>query len=280
MIEVKDLVFSYKRKVDLLENINLKLSNGHIHGLFGKNGVGKSTLLKLFCGLIFPQEGEIDVMGFTPKERKAEMFANLYLLAEELPESNLTMKDYTRAYSPFYPKFNKEQLLGYLNDFELPDFTKKLSNLSHGQRKKFFISFALATNVDTLFMDEPTNGLDIPSKSTFRKLVASVASEEKCVVISTHQVLDLNKLIDNVVIMENHQILVNETIDTLSKMFYFGQKKEEVEKSNIIYTESSLHGDLIVAKNSTHLDTPVDIELLFNAISYNGNEIANILNNK
>ncbi len=193
MIEAKNLAFSYKKNVDLLENINLGLSKGHIHGLFGKNGVGKSTLLKLFCGLIFPQEGDLQVMGFTPKERKPEMFENMYLLAEELPESTLRMDEYVKAYSPFYPKFDVVKFREHLTDFELYHVNKKLSNLSHGQRKKFFIAFALATNVDVLFMDEPTNGLDIPSKSTFRKLVASMANEQKCIVISTHQVLDLNR---------------------------------------------------------------------------------------
>jgi len=179
MIEIKALTFSYNSSASLLSNINLKLNAGHIHGLLGKNGEGKSTLLKLISGLVFPINGQINVMGFDPQKRIPAMLEEIYFLPEDLPEIKLSIDNLEKVYAPFYPKFSSIQFNEYLKQFEIENKTAKLNKLSHGQKKKVMIAFSLAANTKLLLMDEPTNGLDIPSKGQFRRMVAAAFNDER-----------------------------------------------------------------------------------------------------
>lgn len=279
MVTTNDLSFSYKRSKQLLQNINLHLPKGSIYGVFGKNGVGKSTLLKLISGLIFPNKGSISVMGYSPRERAVPLLENLYYIPEKMPTTKLSIRQYEKGYAPFYPHFDHEQFVGYLRDFDMTDLSQKLHKCSYGQLKKFYISFAIATNASILLMDEPTNGLDIPSKATFRKIVASVADEKRCFVISTHQVADLNNLIDSVLIMKNNKIILNESIEHLSQQLFFGLKNEVAHPSEIAYTEPNVRGDMVVAKAQEERCSNVDIELLFNALDSQEEKVIQLLTN-
>ena len=201
MVNVQNVTFSYTKKTELLTNLSLKLEAGRIHGLLGKNGEGKSTLLKLISGLDFPQQGSIDTLGFNPTKRYPEMLREIYFIPEELPQLTLSIENYEKVYAPFYPNFRAEQFNGYLKEFDIENKKSMLTKLSHGQKKKVFVAFGLATNTKLLLMDEPTNGLDIPSKGQFRRMVASAIDENRCLIISTHQVHDLDSLIDSIIVM-------------------------------------------------------------------------------
>ena len=221
IVNISNLEFRYKKQVKLLSNFNLVLNSGSINGLLGKNGEGKTTLLKLISGLLFPLHGKISVEGFEPKKRDPKMLKNIFLLPEEIPESNLSIKMYNDVYTPFYPDFSATKFHNYLHEFSIDSGIKSISELSYGQKKKFYIAFGLATNARLILLDEPTNGLDIPSKRQFRRMMASVIDDKCCIVISTHQVLDLEDIVDNVIIMENHDIIFNETTDEINKKLIF-----------------------------------------------------------
>jgi len=266
MVKIQNVTFSYSKKTELLKNLSLELEAGRIHGLLGKNGEGKSTLLKLMSGLVFSQEGNIEVMGFNPQKRKPEMLREIFFLPEELPQITLNIENYEKIYAPFYPNFSSEQFNNYLKEFDIENKKLMLNKLSHGQKKKVFIAFGLATNTKLLLMDEPTNGLDIPSKGQFRRMVASGVDENRCLIISTHQVHDLDSLIDNIIIMEKHEIVFNQPIEDITKKLLFRVADRNETSENVIYSEDTLHGLFQVCENTTGEDSKLDIELLFNAI--------------
>ena len=266
MIDIQHVDFSYSRNTKLLSDLSLQLETGRIHGLLGKNGEGKSTLLKLISGLVFPSKGSIDVMGFNPQKRRPEMLEEIFFLPEELPQITLSIENYEKVYGPFYPNFSSEQFSQYLTEFEIENKTSLLNKLSHGQKKKVMIAFGLATNTKLLLMDEPTNGLDIPSKGQFRRMVASGISDDRCLLISTHQVHDLDSLIDNIIIMDGHEIVFNQSIENIARILLFKVADRNETDETVIYSEDTLRGLYQVCENKTETESKVDIELLFNAI--------------
>jgi len=276
MIDIKNVDFSYTRNTKLLSGLSLKLETGRIHGLLGKNGEGKSTLLKLISGLVFPIHGDIDVMGFNPQLRSPKMLQDIFFLPEEMPQLTLSIQNYESVYAPFYPNFSSEQFNQYLKEFEIEDKKAMLNKLSHGQKKKVFVSFGLATNTKLLLMDEPTNGLDIPSKGQFRRMVASAVDESRCLIISTHQVRDLDSLIDSILIMENHEIVFNESNENITRKLLFKVADHNDTDESVIYSEDSLRGLYQVRENTTGEESKLDIELLFNAVLTDKKRIMNL----
>ncbi|MBR4453583.1 MAG: ABC transporter ATP-binding protein [Bacteroidales bacterium] len=267
MITIKNLTFGYSKQKMLFKDLDLGLQEGHIYGLLGKNGTGKTTLLKIITGLCFPQGGEVSTMDYPAPLRQAGMLENLFFLTEEIFTPYLKIKDYVKANAPFYKHFNLEQFNEYLSLFDMDNQNDYLTKMSLGQKKKVMICFALACNTPVLIMDEPTNGLDIPSKSTFRKILAMAADEGKTIVISTHQVRDLHSLIDAVIILEQGKILLNADIDTIARQLLFKVNEDNnIDEADILYKEESLKGDVVVAINKEHQESKVDIELLFNAV--------------
>lgn len=201
MLQIDNLVFSYhKKKAPIFEGINLTIHPGSVYGLLGKNGIGKSTLLYMMSGLMFPHKGHITLDGVEVRRRRPETLEKIFLVPEEFDLPAISVDAYVRRNSVFYPCFDREQFDRYLTDFELEP-VKNLAKTSMGQKKKYLVSFALATNTPLLLMDEPTNGMDIPSKSQFRKVIASGMTEQKSIVISTHQVRDLENMIDRIDIL-------------------------------------------------------------------------------
>jgi len=280
MIHFEKVDFSYSSRVKLLSDVNLQLEPGHIHGLLGKNGEGKSTLLKLIAGLLFPQKGKIDVMNFVPSKRNPEMLQDIYFLPEELPQSTLSIASFEQVYAPFYPNFNTSVFDNCLKEFEIASKDWKMNRLSYGQKKKIFVAFGLATQTKILLMDEPTNGLDIPSKGQFRRMVASTLDENRCIIISTHQVRDLDSLIDSLIIMDNHEIALNETIETITNRLLFRVQDAGKAALPVLYSEDTLRGVYQVCENINHEDSKLDIELLFNTVYTNKKRIQQIFNSK
>jgi ABC-2 type transport system ATP-binding protein len=268
MIQVDNLTFGYKKKKLLYRNLSLKLEEGSIYGLLGKNGAGKSTLLKNFIGLLFPKAGNISVNGFTPKKRWPSFLETIYFIPEEVYVPALTIDRYKSLFAPFYPAFSEEQFYSYLEQLDVKD-TGKLNSLSFGQQKKFIIAFALACNTRVLLLDEPTNGLDIPSKIKFRKLISGVFTNDKIIFISTHQIRDLDNLIDRVIIVDNGELLLNESIKNISGKLCFKSVSELPEMGKVLYAEDSLKGHAVVMENTEHQDSKVNLEHLFNAITEN-----------
>ena len=280
MINFKHVDFSYRKKLPLLEDLNLRIAPGHIHGLLGKNGEGKSTLLKLIAGLLFSQKGNIEVFDFNPGKRKPEMLREIYFIPEELPSFSLSIEQFAKVYAPFYPKFSCEQFENYLNEFEIDSVGRKMNKLSYGQKKKALIAFGLAANTKLLLMDEPTNGLDIPSKGQFRRMAASAIDDERCMIISTHQVRDLDRLIDNIIIMSDHEIVFNESIENITNKLVFKISDTYEKDASFIYSEENLRGFYQIRENLTGEESKLDIELLFNSVLANKKRIKEIFTPK
>ncbi len=268
MIKIQNLSFHYKSTRPIYSGVNMELQPGNIYGLLGENGVGKTTLLKLISGLLFPTGGQCSVLNFTPKERDPRMLEKIYFLPETYTLPKIKMRGYVEMYAPFYPKFDHEKLAEYVKEFGLSE-AQKLSEFSHGQQKKWLIAFGLATNTDLLLMDEPTNGLDIPSKTIFRQLMAKAMSDQKTVVISTHQVRDLENLIDPIIILEHNQVLLNNSIDEIAQKLKFVIK--ETPSETALYSEPTIGGFACVEPNTDGVETKVNIEQLFNATVINKN---------
>jgi len=155
----------------------------------------------------------------------------------------------------------------------------RLNTLSFGQQKKFIIAFALACNTRILLMDEPTNGLDIPSKIHFRKLIASVLHEDRTIIISTHQIRDLDNLIDRVIIVDEGELLLNASLPEIAERLCFKSVTELEGLNNILYQEKSLKGFTVVSENAGGEDSKVNLEHLFNAVTGNSGKAKAIFKN-
>ena len=274
MITLKELSFSYSRKKEVLDRINLEVGSGHICGLLGKNGEGKTTLLNLLSGQIFPDQGSCLVLEEIPSERNARFLQQIFLLPEEISMPEVTAIEYIKMYAAFYPTFRDDSCKACVESFEI-NLSDRLSKMSQGQRKKVAITLALAAHTPLLLMDEPTNGLDIPSKATFRRLVASLIDDNQTVIISTHQVRDLESLIDTVLILDQRQILLNKTLNEIGEKLYFGPLLPE-EKA--LYSEPTPQGTIGVTAREDKEETAVSLELLFNAAITYPKEIQRIMN--
>lgn len=274
MIKTENLTFGYSRRHKVLNDITLELGEGHIHGLLGCNGIGKTTLLKLFVGIMCPQSGRVAINGTDPMKHDVVTFADMMIIPEEFDLPNISLEEYANITAPFYPRFDRGSMMCYAEELQV-DTRRKLNAMSMGQRKKAYIAFALATNVRTLLMDEPTNGLDIPSKGVFRRLLASYVDEERMVVISTHQVADVERLIDSIIILDAKGVALAATTMEICRRLKFGRA---AEGDKVIYSEPTIAGEMAVVENETGEDSMLNIELLFNATSANRDHIVELFN--
>ena len=277
MISIQNLSFSYRKNKPLFEHLNLQLEAGHIYGLLGKNGAGKSSLLKHIAGLLFPQQGHCKVMGFESRYRQPAFLQNLFMVPEEFYLPQVHIKGYLNTYAPFYPNFDRKAFHNYMEEFHIP-VDQRLTEMSYGQKKKVLISFALAANTKALILDEPTNGLDIPSKSQFRKVIAAAVSDDKCIVISTHQVRDLDNLIDNIVIIDDHKIIFRQNVEAVTDRLCFKNVMNMAEAGNVLFSDSTIRGHAIITPNEGAEHSRIDMELLFNAVLEKRESISQIFN--
>ncbi|MDB4924713.1 ATP-binding cassette domain-containing protein [Mucilaginibacter sp.] len=274
MIKISQLTFGYGKQ-KLFDNLNLTLQPGHIYGLLGMNGAGKSTLLKNIAGLVFPWAGTCTVNGISSDKRLPSFLQELFFVPEEVYLPAVNAKQFADSTAHFYPKFDHGQYITILKEFDVPT-DKLLTKLSFGQQKKVIIAFGLSTNTSLLVMDEPTNGLDIPSKTQFRKIIAAALTENRCIIISTHQVRDLDNLIDAVLVLHNQQIVVAKSLDEIAERISFSIIP--TTGTDYIYAEEGMMGLNAITENNDNSYNKVDMELLFNAIITNNTQLIDILN--
>ncbi|MBO4803737.1 MAG: ABC transporter ATP-binding protein [Muribaculaceae bacterium] len=268
MIQINEISFGYnKKRGDLFSDFSLNLEAGNVYGLLGKNGAGKSTLIYLMTGLLTPRSGEALMDGVNVRERLPKTMSDIFLVPEEFDLPHLSLKKYVEINAPFYPRFSMEDMERYLEIFEMGgDMNVKLHALSMGQKKKVFMAFAFATNTRVLIMDEPTNGLDIPSKSQFRKLVTSSMKDDRIMLISTHQVRDISDILDHVVIIDQSKVLLNASFaDVMSKVAFRPLRAGDEP----LFVVQSPFGPLAAVPADSGEETAVDLEMLFNATLQN-----------
>lgn len=274
MIKIENLSFYYNKKRPIFNNVSFEMKEG-IYGLLGENGVGKTSLLHIISGLQFPKEGNCKVCGYESMYRNPNMLSQLFFLPEEFIIQKLKIKDYVKYNSVFYPNFSQQEFDTYLREFQV-DPDRYLIELSFGQKKKAMIAFAMALNTPVTLLDEPTNGLDIPSKSQFRKIITSLSTEGKCIIISTHQVRDLENLIDPIIILDKNQVLLNNSVKEIVNKLSFSLTS--TVPADAIYWEQTIQGYLSVRPNTTGEESIINIEALFNAVVNNKDRIKNMFN--
>lgn len=280
MLQVENISFSYgRRRPEVLSDFSFSLEKGRVYGLLGKNGVGKSTLLYLMCGLLTPKHGRVMYHGVDMRRRLPETLRDVFLVPEEFDLPAVSLVQFVELNSPFYPNFSKEDMMTYLHLFEM-DWNIHLGGLSMGQKKKVFMSFALATHTSLLLMDEPTNGLDIMAKSQFRKFIASGMSDERTIVISTHQVRDIDNVLDHVVIMNNSRVLLDESIVRVTERLAFVESDSPALAEEALYKLPSVQGNSLLLPNREGVETKLNLELLFGAVLADPEKIKELFHSK
>ncbi|MDF2518072.1 MAG: transporter ATP-binding protein [Sphingobacterium sp.] len=274
MIAIQNLNFSYSKSRPLFLQMDLSLKQGHIYGLLGKNGAGKSTLLKNIAGLVYPVSGLVEVLGHNPARREPSLLREISFIPEEFYLPAVKSEQFLKANAGFYPNFDREYFYRLIKEFEIP-VEQKLAEMSYGQKKKYIISFGLASNTKIIIMDEPTNGLDIPSKVQFRKIMASAITDDRCVIISTHQVRDLDNLIDAVILLDEHKVALNASVNLITDKLCFKKTKEL--SFDVLHAEEALGGFNVILPNTLAEDSKLDLELLFNAVLQQKEKITNLI---
>ena len=277
MIKVDKLNFGFTKKKLLFNGLYLRAEAGNIYGLLGKNGAGKTTLLNVISGLLSPSAGKVDVMDFNPRDRSPLFLEKLMFVPEDFDIPAISGKLYEKLHSPFYPNFDKVLFHECLEEFEI-SLNCKLNKISFGQKKKFLLSFAFASGCELVIMDEPTNSLDIPSKSQFRKILAKTASEDRTFIISTHQVRDLENLIDPIIILEEGKIIFNQYLEEVEEKLNIHHVRKEPKEDSVLFYEKKLGGYAVVTEKNDEIDEDYQIELetLFNTVINNPEKIQRI----
>lgn len=276
MIEIKDLAFSYG-KTPILKSITTTLEEGRIYGLLGENGVGKTTLLTLLCGLKKVCSGSISTDGENPFDRTPTLLQNQFYLPDEVLPVAMKAECFAKERGAFWPDYDHSKFLEIMKEFE-NDPAKKMNQMSAGQLKKTYISLALACGCKYIFMDEPTNGLDIPSKTQFRSAIMKYTSDDSTIVISTHQVRDLENIIDPIIILDRQDVLLNASVEEITSKLYFDYGTQLHPES--LYSEQLPGGFIQVYPNTTGKDSKINVEALFNAVHKNKELIKGMFSNK
>lgn len=276
MIEIKDLAFSYG-KTPILKSITTTLEEGRIYGLLGENGVGKTTLLTLLCGLKKVCSGSITTDGENPFDRTPTLLQNQFYLPDEILPVAIKAECFAKERGAFWPDYDHSKFLEIMKEFE-NDPAKKMNQMSAGQLKKTYISLALACGCKYIFMDEPTNGLDIPSKTQFRSAIMKYTSDDSTIVISTHQVRDLENIIDPIIILDRQDVLLNASVEEITSKLYFDYGTQLHPES--LYSEQLPGGFIQVYPNTTGEDSKINVEALFNAVHKNKELIKEMFSNK
>ena len=263
MIEIKDLSFAYS-DTKVLESITTSFGSGRIYGLLGANGVGKSTMFKLLCGLLTTKQGTIEIDGCSPIGRKPEFLSKIFYIPEDFEGPDVRISHYASGVAKFYPNYDATLFARLLSDFEI-DAERKFTTLSLGQRKRAILALALALRTKYLFLDEPTNGLDIPSKAEFRKMVAAAMDDNRTIIISTHQVRDVENLLDHIMILDKRAVLLDRSISDIQKEYSFDISANAPDDA--LYVEPGLGGCCYIGANRSGEESRVNIELLFNYIN-------------
>ena len=276
MIQIESMTFGYGKgplkegalfKGALFEGLDLRLETGTVYGLLGLNGAGKTSLLKLIAGALKPQSGSIRVFGQEPSKREAAFLADTFFVPEDPALPAVKPADWLERYAVFRPAFDRAGFAELSREFSLEE-DKILTKYSYGQRKKFALAAALSSGARLILLDEPTNGLDIPSKSQFRRALAASADSDRVVVVSTHQVRDLERVIDPAVILHGGRIIFTLGSGLMAERLGSAHLREL--RSDVVYAEqdrmgySALLGRGPGGDGTDEIQT-ADLELVFNA---------------
>lgn len=270
MIEVRNVSFGYTSESNVLENLNLHLTQGHIYGLLGLNGSGKTTLLKLLSGKLFASNGEVYVDNINTKDRNIQTLQNMFVMPSDFVFPKMSLEKYIALHSVFYPNFNKDVLNDCLSCFGIDKNTKDLNKLSLGESHKMAVSIALSFGTKIILLDEATNGMDIPARKTFRKMLMKHTNENQIIILSTHVVKDIENLLTDIIILKQDKTMYTSSLEDISRKYSFGIQSSE---HGAIYAEPCAEGYHVICPKQDNTDTEISLELLFNALIKGGHTL-------
>lgn len=268
MIKFENVYYSYSSK-RVINDLSFEIVGSGVYGLLGENGTGKTTMINLIGGLLCPRNGKVSVNGHMSFDRDVEMYKELFIIPEEFSLPSMSFSKYIKTYSPFYPNFSHSEVEDYSKRFKV-DLSQRLDRMSMGQRKKCLLAFCFASNCSTMILDEPTNGLDIPSKMTFRSIIAEKATEDRIILISTHQIRDIDSILDSLIIIDNENMLLKCSIAQIESKLSF---VDSSNAQNAVYKE----GNIAIVPNNGENETSINIEILFNATVVNSESINSLI---
>lgn len=263
MLEIKDVTYGYGSTEPVIKRVSAQVAEGRIYGLFGLNGSGKTTLLKIMSGLLFPKEGTVSCEGKAVRDRKVETLQNIAFMPSELSFKKESLERFVSLNSVFYPMFSRSVFDDCIREFGLDAGTADLDMLSLGQKHKFMLSFILSLGTKFILLDEPMNGMDVPSRSMFRRLLMRHLREDQSLVASTHVMTDVSDIITDVMVLGNDGGLFCASLAGLSEKYAFGIS---TSPDGALYSERCAEGYRVLVKNGQGTDSEIPLDILFNAI--------------
>lgn len=267
MVELKGISFCYDSEEKIFNDFSLRLNEGRFYGLLGKNGTGKTTFLKIISGALLVKRGEVIINKKDIKYRDLGTLQEIFLLPADFTFPQMNINKYVSIYSTFYPKFSKKILEDCFTNFDINKNIKNLQELSLGEKHKIAVSIAISSGTKILLFDEATNGMDIPTRKIFRKMLIKYIKEDQTVVLSTHVVHDIENLLTDIIILRKDKKAFISSIDDIRKRYLFGIQKY---KDGALYYEPCSEGYHVICNNLNNEETEISIELLFNALTKEG----------
>ena len=211
LLECKQLNKQFDDK-PILKNINIKIPRGKIIGLLGKNGTGKTTLIKLINDLLTPTSGEILINGEKPGVNSKKIIS--YLPERTYLEKEMTIEQVIKYFEEFYANFNKEKAIKLLKDLDLST-ELKLSKMSKGMQEKLQLILVMSREAELYILDEPLGGVDPATRDYILDTILSNFSEGASVIISTHLISDIERILDEVIFIDKGEIVLTSSADEL-----------------------------------------------------------------
>lgn len=211
LIEIKSLTKNFGDK-EILKDINLNVSSGKIVGLLGKNGAGKTTLIKLINDLLIPTSGEIIIKGNKVGVETKKVVS--YLPERTYLNKQMKVSEVIDYFNDFYDNFDSNKAKKLLKDLDL-DINEKLSKMSKGMQEKVQLVLVMSRNADLYILDEPLGGVDPATRDYILDTILSNFNEEASVIISTHLISDIEKILDEVIFIDKGKIILQSDADKL-----------------------------------------------------------------
>jgi ABC-2 type transport system ATP-binding protein len=212
-IEVKNLRKGYKDFT--LNDISFSLPTGYIMGFVGQNGAGKTTTIRLMLNMTGRAGGEISLLGLDNLQDEQRIKQDVGVVLDEIYfVNNWTVREVERALKPFYDHWNSALYSQYTQQFRLP-LDKKVKDLSRGMRMKLMLAVAMSHEAKLLILDEPTSGLDPVARDELLQILSDYIDEEKSILFSTHNTIDLERIADYITLIDNGNIFYSGTKDDL-----------------------------------------------------------------
>lgn len=198
----------------ILKDINLTIPKGKIIGLLGKNGMGKTTLIKLINDLLTPTSGEVLINGEKPNINSKKVIS--YLPERTYLDKSMTVSQIITFFDEFYDNFNKEKAVKLLKDLDL-DINSKISKMSKGMQEKLQLILVMSREAELYILDEPLGGVDPATRDYILDTILSNFSEGASVIISTHIISDIERILDDVIFIDKGEIALTSSADELRK---------------------------------------------------------------